>query len=43
MPYPMTRQKVARVLQQEETFLWPALLADSEAGAIAASDIERCG
>jgi len=41
VPYPVTRVKVAQVLQQEETFLWPALLQDSEAGAAAASEIER--
>ncbi len=30
MPHPVTRQKVAAVLQQHETFLWPTLLLDSE-------------
>src|SRR4051812_12541994 len=41
MPYPVTRVKVAQVLQQEETFLWPALLQDSEASAVAAAEVER--
>lgn len=41
VPYPVTRAKVARVLQQEETFLWPALLQDTEAGTAAAAEIER--
>ncbi|WP_344802612.1 helix-turn-helix domain-containing protein [Microlunatus ginsengisoli] len=41
MPYPVTRTKVAQVLQQEETLLWPSLLEDAEACAVAASEIER--
>lgn len=41
MPYPVTRIKVAQVLSQEETFLWPALLQNTEACAIAAAEIER--
>ena len=28
VPHPVTRQKVAAVLQQQETFLWPTLLLD---------------
>ncbi len=41
VPYPVTRVKVAQVLHQEETFLWPALLQDGEACAVAAAEIER--
>lgn len=41
MPYPVTRVKVAQVLHQEETFLWPALLQDTEASAVAAAEVER--
>ena len=41
MPYPVTRVKIAQALRQEETFLWPGLLEDSEACAIAAAEIER--
>lgn len=41
MPYPVTRVKVAGALGQEETFLWPALLEDSDACAIAAAEIDR--
>jgi hypothetical protein len=29
-PHPPTRQRVAAVLQQQETFLWPALLTESD-------------
>lgn len=31
IPHPVTRQKVAAVLQQQETFLWPTLLAEPDA------------
>lgn len=31
VPYPITRVRVARVLEQQETFLWPALLETIEA------------
>ncbi len=41
MPYPLTRIKVARVVHQEETFLWPGLLQDTDACATAAAEIER--
>ena len=41
MPYPVTRVKVAGALDQEETFLWPALLEDGDACDIAAAEIER--
>jgi hypothetical protein len=37
----VTRVKVANLLQQEETFLWPALLHGDEACAITAAEIER--
>lgn len=41
LPYPVTRVKVAQVLHQEETFLWPTLLQDTEACSAAAAEIER--
>lgn len=41
MPYPVTRIKVAHVMHQEETYLWPALVQDSEMCTAAAMDIER--
>src|SRR5687767_13315174 len=41
MPYPVTRARVAQVLAQQETFLWPALLQDAESCAVAAAEIER--
>lgn len=41
MPYPVTRSRVAQVLKQEETFLWPALLMDGDASAVAAAEVER--
>jgi len=44
VPHPATRQQVAAILQQEETFLWPTLLVDSEAAGAApgvAGEIER--
>ena len=33
VPHPVTRQKVAAVLQQQETFLWPTLLVDPDAAS----------
>jgi hypothetical protein len=41
IPYPVTRVKVAHVLHQEATFLWPALIQDGEACTVAATEIER--
>ncbi len=41
MPYPLTRVKVAGALRQEETFLWPALLEDGDACAVAAAEVDR--
>lgn len=41
IPYPATRIKVARALQQEETFLWSALLEAPDACAVAAAEVER--
>lgn len=41
IPYPVTRSKVARVLHQEETFLWPALLEKSYACAATDAHVER--
>lgn len=41
IPHPTTRHKVATALQQQETFLWPTLLPDSEGCADGVVDIER--
>lgn len=41
IPHPTTRQKVAAALQQQETFLWPELLPDSDECAAGMVDIER--
>ena len=41
IPHPTARQKVAAALQQQETFLWPALLADSDGCPAGLVDIER--
>ena len=41
IPHPTTRHKVAAALQQQETFLWPTLLTDSERCAAGMVDIER--
>lgn len=42
LPYPVTRVKVAQLLDQAETFLWPALLTDDDtASAAAVVEIER--
>ncbi len=41
VPYPVTRVKVANLLDQTETFLWPALLEDDTAGAAVVAEIER--
>lgn len=41
LPYPVTRVKVAHALRQEETFLWPALLMDGDACAVAAAEVDR--
>ena len=41
VPYPVTRIKVAHVLHQEETFLWPALVQDGGACAVPAAEIEQ--
>lgn len=40
MPHPMTRQRVATALQQQETFLWPTLL-DSDERTAGMVEIER--
>ena len=37
----MNRQRVAAVLQQQETYLWPTLLLDSEEGGAGMVDFER--
>ena len=42
VPHPVTRQKVAAVLQQQETFLWPTLLVESDADrAMAVGEIDQ--
>lgn len=41
VPHPRTRQHVARLLHQHETFLWPVLLATATGQAIAESEIDR--
>jgi hypothetical protein len=41
LPYPVTRVKVAHLLDQTETFLWPALLEDDTASAAVVAEIER--
>jgi len=40
-PYPMTRGRVSRVLDQQETFLWPSLLQASNASDVAAAELDR--
>jgi len=41
IPYPMTRVRVSRVLDQQETFLWPSLLQASNAPDVAAAELDR--
>jgi transcriptional regulator with XRE-family HTH domain len=41
IPHQATRQKVAVALQQQETFLWPTLLTDSDGCTAGLVDIER--
>jgi hypothetical protein len=41
MPYRVTRVRVAHVLHQEETFLWPTPLQDGQSCAVAAAEVER--
>lgn len=41
IPHQATRHKVAAALQQQETFLWPTLLPDSEGCADGLADIEH--
>jgi transcriptional regulator with XRE-family HTH domain len=43
IPHQVTRQKVAAVLQQQETFLWPGLLlgCEDEGAAVTAVEIDR--
>ena len=44
MPYPVTRVKVAHVLDQAETFLWPALLEEDGSDCLAAAAVgDRAG
>ncbi len=39
-PYPVTRIKIARILDQQETYLWPSLLGQPEGCAAAMSEID---
>ena len=41
IPHQTTRHKVAAALQQQETFLWPELLADFDGCPVGLVDIER--
>lgn len=41
IPHPMTRSSVARVLNQEDTFLWPALLQLADGSEMTAVEVER--
>jgi hypothetical protein len=41
VPYPSTRAKVAHILNQHETFLWPALLQTVEAAETALGELEH--
>lgn len=41
MPYPMSRAKVAHVLGQPETFLWPSLVASAEASDRSLAELDR--
>jgi hypothetical protein len=41
VPHPSTRAKVAHLLNQQETFLWPSLLETAEASDVAASELNR--
>lgn len=41
IPYPMTRVRVSRVLDQQETFLWPSLLQASNSSDVAAAELDR--
>lgn len=41
VPYPTTRMKVARALDQQETCLWPGLLETSEASSILCAELDQ--
>lgn len=41
VPYPLTRVRVARVLDQQETYLWPALLDIPGAAGSAGGELDR--
>src|SRR3954447_12169652 len=41
IPHQVTRQRVAAALQQQEAFLWPTLLPDSEECRAGMVEIER--
>lgn len=40
IPYPVTRMKIARLLHQQETFLWPSLLERPEACALSMAELD---
>ena len=41
VPHPITRLRVARALNQQETFLWPTLLETPEACVVAEAELEH--
>lgn len=41
VPYPITRVRVARALDQQETYLWPSLLDAPNATDVAAAELDR--
>lgn len=41
VPHPLTRARVAHVLEQQETFLWPVLLDGDEARDITCAELDR--
>lgn len=41
VPYPLTRVRVSRVLDQQESFLWPSLLQDPNAPDMVAAELDR--
>jgi hypothetical protein len=41
IPYPMTRVRITRVLEQHETFLWPALLQRAEDSGFALAELDH--
>ncbi len=41
IPHPPTRSRVARVLDHQESFLWPELVLDGDADSVARAELER--